>query len=400
MAGFYIPYNLFAGLNVAALSCLIIGSIFFYQYYYSRYYDKKHNNIILGLTGLLIFSVNYFANSGINGSTDIIWPAYLLLIFAISPYKHHLTWLAIYILAFVILHIVEYYYPALVQYPFRAGKGQFTDRVTAFPLPVIAIYFIITFIKRSYDKEKAMVELKNKEITLQKGLLEQSNAEKSKLMSIISHDMRAPLINIQNYLELLNENELDNNQRLVLEKDLLSATNNTMQMLSNLLYWTKSQMERPTVNLQQVNLSLVLKSTLDMEKALAVKKGISLNYDIDDKIIVVADTDMLQLVVRNLVNNAIKFTQKGGNININAQVLAGSCKLTVSDNGKGIAIAEQENIFRITVDPTFGTNNEKGVGLGLMLCKEYIERQGGSIGFESIFGRGSSFFVFIAAKPL
>ncbi|HEX8023576.1 HAMP domain-containing sensor histidine kinase [Mucilaginibacter sp.] len=347
---------------------------------------------------MLLFSVNYFANSGINGSTDLIWPAYLLMLFAISPYRYYLAWLAIYIFAFLILHVVEYHYPALVQYPFTAGKGQFIDRVTAFPLPVIAIYFIISFIKRSYDKEKAMVELRNEEITLQKSLLEQSNAEKNKLMSIISHDMRAPLINIQGYLELLNEHELDNTQRLVLEKDLLAATNNTMQMLSNLLYWTKSQMERPTVNLQEVSLSFVLKSTLEMEKMLAVKKGISLSYDIDDKITVIADTDMLQLVVRNLVNNAIKFTQKGGSIAVSTQTMPDKVKLTVSDNGKGIAEAEQEHIFLVTSDPSFGTNNEKGVGLGLLLCKEFIERQGGSIGFESVFGQGSSFYIFIPSK--
>ncbi|WP_223818060.1 sensor histidine kinase [Mucilaginibacter rubeus] len=377
---------------------MVIACFFFYQYYYSRYHGKKHNNIVFGLTGLLLFSVNYFANSGINGSTDLIWPAYLLMLFAISPYRHYLTWLVIYIAAFVILHMVEYQYPALVQYPFTAGKGQFIDRITAFPLPVIAIYFIISFIKRSYDKERVIVELKNNEILLQKGLLEQSNAEKNKLMSIISHDMRAPLINIQGYLELLNEHELDNTQRVVLEKDLLAATNNTMQMLTNLLYWTKSQMEYPTVNLQEVNLASVLKSTLDLEKMLAIKKGITLTYDINEKIIVIADTDMLQLVVRNLVNNAIKFTPKGGNITISAQALAHKVKLTVSDNGKGIAEAEQQHIFRVTSDPSFGTNNEKGVGLGLLLCKEFIERQGGSIGFGSTFGQGSSFFIFIPAK--
>ncbi len=142
----------------------------------------------------------------------------------------------------------------------------------------------------------------------------------------------------------------------------------------------------------------MLKSTLDLEKMLAVKKGIALNYDINDKITVFADTDMLQLVVRNLVNNAIKFTPKGGDITIQAQGLAGKAKLTVSDNGKGITETEQHNIFRVTSDPSFGTNNEKGVGLGLLLCKEFIERQGGSIGFESVFGQGSSFFIFIPAK--
>ena len=398
LAAIYVPYNLFAGLYVASVSALILGLFFLYQYYYSRFHNKKHSNIAFGLVGLIILSVNYFANSGISGSTDLIWPAYLLLVFAISPYKQHLVWLIAYLLVFLILHFIEHRYPLLVQYPFRAGKGQFIDRVTAFPLPVITIYVVIKFIRRSYDKEKNVVEARNEEILLQKNLLEESNAEKNKLMSIISHDMRTPLINIEGYLELLNENSLDSFQRPLIEKELLTATNNTMQMLSNLLFWTKSQMERPVLNLLEVNLSSVLDSTLDMEKMLAKRKGISLNYQINEQITVIADIDMLQLVVRNLVNNAIKFTSTGGTIVIDAEVLTNECKVTVSDNGKGIKQAEQEKVFSITTEPAFGTNNERGVGLGLTLCKEFIERQGGRIGFESVFGKGSSFYIFIPLR--
>jgi signal transduction histidine kinase len=232
---------------------------------------------------------------------------------------------------------------------------------------------------------------------LQKNQLEKSDAEKNKLMSIISHDMRAPLINIQGYLQLLNEKELDSPQRPAIEHDLLVATNSTMEMLTNLLQWSRSQMEGPTVNLATINLLNIIKSTLDMAKTQADKKGIDLNYTIDPGVTVVADKDMLQLVVRNLISNAIKFTPPGGIININTQLIQHECKIIVSDNGKGIDRSKQEKIFSINTEPGLGTNNEKGVGLGLLLCKEFIERQGGRIGFESVFGKGSSFFVFVPA---
>ncbi|WP_184545196.1 sensor histidine kinase [Mucilaginibacter sp. FT3.2] len=402
LGGFYIPYNLFAGLYVASVSCFLLCTFFFYQYYQSRFNGHRHNNIVFGLTGIIIFSVNYFANSGINGSTDLIWPVYLLLLFAISPYRQHLMWLSVYLLCFFIIHIVEYYYPFLVKHPFTTGKGEFIDRITVFPIPVVTVYVIIKYIRRSYDKEKRIadekaitVEIRNEQILLQKDQLEQSNAEKTKLMSIISHDMRAPLINIQSYLELLNENELSSQERPLLEKELLNATNNTMQMLTNLLYWSKSQMEGPLVNLMPINLLAVLQNTLEMEKMQASKKNIVLNYHINDKITAIADVDMLQLVVRNLISNAIKFTPHGGIINIETQPLLNECKITVSDNGKGIALDKQQKIFSINTEPGFGTNNERGVGLGLLLCKEFIERQGGRIGFESTFGHGSSFFIFI-----
>jgi two-component system sensor histidine kinase/response regulator len=184
-----------------------------------------------------------------------------------------------------------------------------------------------------------------------------------------------------------------------LENELLEATNSTMDMLTNLLQWSRSQMEGSSVNLLKLNLLAAITSTLEMGKTQAEKKDITFNYVIEPGITVVADTDMLQLVVRNLVSNAIKFTPNGGIININAALLQQECKITVSDNGKGIDPQKQENIFSINAKPTFGTNNEKGVGLGLLLCKEFIERQGGRIGFESISGRGSSFFIFIPALP-
>lgn len=385
---FYVPYNLFAGMYMAAFSCVVFVGLFTLQYYNSRFHHKPYNTALFAITGLIIFSVNYFANAGIHGSTDIIWPGYLLLVFAISPYRQHMLWLIIYVACFMVLHVAAYYHPDLIKYPFELGKGQLIDRMTAFPLPVIAVFIVIKYIRQSHDKERVIAEEKA-------GQLEKSNVEKDKLMSIVSHDMRAPLINIQGYLQLLQEQELESSQRALIERELLLATNNTMDMLTNLLQWSKSQMEGPSINLKQVNLLATIQSTLDMGVTQAIKKDIRLSYNINPHLQVTADTDMLQLVVRNLLSNAIKFTPQGGVINVSAQQAASECKIVVADNGKGIQDDQQGKIFSINTQPGLGTNNEKGVGLGLMLCKEFIERQGGRIGFESVFGRGSSFFIFI-----
>lgn len=398
----YAPYNFFAGLYVASASAIAFGIFYFYQYYRSRFLGKKHSNLAFGLTGIVIFGGNYFFTSGIDGSTDLIWPVYLLLILAISPYRQHLKWLVIYLVSFLAIHWVEYQFPHLILHPFNAGKGQFLDRVTAFPIPVLVIYAIITFIRHSYDQEKKSteektlaVEASNEHILLQKEQLEHSNIEKNKLMSIISHDLRTPLINIQNYLELLNEYDLESTERNRLEKALLSSTTHTLEMLSNLLNWSKSQMEGPNIHLSQVNLLQVLSATLEMEKLNASKKEIILNYQIPATLNVIADVDMLQLVVRNLISNAVKFTPKGGEIKMSATAVLDNCKISIIDNGRGIPEDKKEKIFSIKSDPEFGTNNERGVGLGLVLCKEFVERQGGSIGFESKLGEGSEFFIFI-----
>ncbi len=389
----YVPYNLFEGLYIASVSALAISGFFFLQYYNSRFRGQAHSSAIFALAGIVLFSVNYFSNSGINGSTDLIWPAYLLLVLAISPYRQHFVWVTVYIIAFLLVHLAEYYYPFLVKHPFEPGKGEFIDRITAFPMPVIGTAIIIIFLRRSYDRERVA--------SMEKAdLLEQSNAEKNKLLSIISHDMRAPFTHIQGYLQLLSQVEINSMERLELEKELLSATDQTIEMLSNLLYWSRSQMEGVAANLVETNLLTVVNNTLEIEKALAARKEIHLSYHIDEHITVVADANMLQLVTRNIVNNAIKFTPQGGSIDIRTDVAGGECRIIVADNGKGIETDRQAILFSMESGSTFGTNNEKGVGLGLPLCKEFMERQGGYIDFESTPGKGSTFYIFIplAAK--
>ncbi|GGI23884.1 sensor histidine kinase [Pedobacter mendelii] len=402
LSAIYFLYNLYAGLYVGALSALLLGIFFTYQYYYSRFKAKPHSTFFFAIAGILIFGINYFTNSGINGSTDLIWPAYLLVLLAISPYYEHLRWLIIYITCFLCVHLLEFYYPGLVQNPFTAGHGQFIDRITAFPLPVLVIYIIIRFIRKSYDNErqaaveKALaLEESKAQILAQKEQLEQSNSEKNKLMSIISHDLRTPLVNIQTYLGLLNNRKIESKDRLMLESSLLQSTNGAVEMLSNLLHWYKTQMEGLNINLREINLLMALQSTLDMGQLYASKKEILFIHHIPLAINVTADADILQLVVRNIITNAIKFTPQGGKIQVNAELILNECKITINDNGKGIAPEKQEKIFSINAESTYGTNNEKGVGLGLMLCKEFIEKLGGKIEFESNLAQGSSFFVYI-----
>src|SRR5215217_3075972 len=111
LAAFYIPYNFFAGLRIASVSSLIFVVVFAWQFYSSRVKGKQHSSIIFAFTGIIIFSVNYFSNAGINGSTDLIWPAYLLLVFAVAPYKQQALWLAVYVSCFFALHVLEYLHP-------------------------------------------------------------------------------------------------------------------------------------------------------------------------------------------------------------------------------------------------------------------------------------------------
>lgn len=379
VAAIYIPYNLFAGLYIASLSCAILGGAFALEYYRSRFRLLPYRSFLFGLMGLVILSVNYFTNSGLQGSTDLVWPTYLMLLLTICPLSRQLAWVVTYLVAFGLVHVAAYKYPGLVRYPFHPGKGQFIDRITAFPIPVLGLAIMIGFFRRNYDKERATVA--------------QRDIEKTRLLSILSHDLRAPFIQVMQYVELLSEESLSAEERTMMEQSLKKANNQTLSLITNLLYWSRSQLEGATVHITRLSLLAVLDDTLELATALATEKNIRMEQHIDSSIQVMGDADMLQLVVRNLLQNAIKFTRSGGVIRIESTIDHNNCRLTVSDTGTGIDPQQLKTLFFSSTKPTYGTANEKGVGLGLHLCREFIERQGGSISVESKVGEGSVFSI-------
>jgi two-component system, sensor histidine kinase and response regulator len=244
-------------------------------------------------------------------------------------------------------------------------------------------YVALGFIKSNYEIEKASSNEKTIAIEEQNVVLAKVNEEKNKLFSIVSHDLRSPLNTIQSYLELLSFDILEEKERKVAEKELVSLTKNTSDLLFNLLSWSKTQMEGVNAKLKPHNLFNVLAGTINTQHAIASQKDISFSNDIDKEAVTVCDEDMLQLVVRNLLNNAIKFTPSFGKISIHSKLSGNTVQLCISDSGKGIPEEQQKEIFSLKIQSTYGTNKEKGIGLGLVLCKEYIELQNGQIWFDS-----------------
>lgn len=379
----YFPYNLYAGMYTAAFSCMVFAGVFCYEYYRSRFRHLPHRILVFGISGLIILGVNYFANAGIEGSTDLIWPCYLLLVLTICPKRQQLAWLIVYLVVFGLIHVAEHQFPEWVRYPFRVGHGQFQDRITAFPLPVITIAIVIGMFRRNYDRERAMVA--------------QRDAEKTRLLSILSHDLRAPFTQVRQYLELLDDDTLSITDRARMEGILRQSNDQTLDLVTNLLYWSRSQLEGASVKLVELNLLDTLKNTLSIATALAAQKGISLKQNIDPKAEVTGDADMLQLVVRNVLQNAIKFSSNGSEIKIDAAIAHHRCGITISDTGTGIGPEQLATLFTGATMPTYGTANEKGVGLGLQLCHEFMEKQGGGISVESKLGEGSRFTIELPA---
>ncbi|MFD0765211.1 sensor histidine kinase [Mucilaginibacter lutimaris] len=400
-----VPFNYLIGLPYIALLSLVTMVIFSLLYYYSRYKRKVTSTIIIfTVIGNLFFGANYIINSGTRGPTDLLMGLCIFLVLCVVPKNQQKFWIAVNVLIIIGLHLLEYYHPECVPNSYNNRASRFWDLSSAYVVVVIVMYYTITYFRRNYDYERGSasdkanaIAVQNKQIIEQNHELERINSEKNKLISIIAHDLRSPLSNIQNYLELITEYELETAERRMVEGDLLKVTSRTIDMLGKLLIWSKAQMDGVNVKLGYVSLRDALFNTLELEKAIALKKNITLTSELDWDIRIVADSDMLQLVIRNLISNSIKFTQPGGHISFKAKQVGSECWLIIRDNGIGISSEKQADLFSLQAQSTSGTYNEKGVGLGLPLCKEFTELQGGRIWAESVPGEGTAFFVSMPA---
>ncbi|MFH1160466.1 MAG: PAS domain-containing sensor histidine kinase [bacterium] len=224
--------------------------------------------------------------------------------------------------------------------------------------------------------------------------LRESNVSKDKFFSIIAHDLRGPFNAIIGFSELLHT-ELDSfneMERRTMIKNIHEASVSTFKLLENLLEWSRIQTGRTKPNPENIDLSTIVNNSLSFLKHLAEKKKIKLFSGIHFGTIAYCDENMITTVIRNLISNAIKFTNPMGDVRIWATEKEKVIEIVVADNGVGIPPENQQKLFRLDESvKTRGTSGEQGTGLGLILCHEFIELNGGRILVESTPGKGSQF---------
>ncbi|MGO4290728.1 sensor histidine kinase [Chitinophaga sp. RAB17] len=382
-----VPYNYITGLTVTSFIFSILVLAFAGIYYLSRY--RKMVNLCIAISVIMInvaFAINYFYSGGIEGASLLSFTLAFFLTMLISPARQYYWWIGLNLFTVLGLIIYEYYHPHAIQPVYKTREDIFADMTPTYIINVVVIFVGTIYLKNAYTKEKKQGEEKTRS-------LEIMNTEKSKLFSLISHDLRNPLASIQSYLQLMREIEIDPQNKIQIETELLYVVNSTQEMLYNILVWSKTQMDGLNVNLVPVDVAAAILPILKINKMAVAKKKISLDTNIDASIKVMADINMLQLIVRNLVGNAAKFTPAGGSIFITTSRKGDKCLIEVKDSGAGIDASRQVDMFSLKVRSTFGTDNEKGIGLGLFLCKEYTNAQQGQIWFENNKQGGSSFYL-------
>jgi PAS domain S-box-containing protein len=240
------------------------------------------------------------------------------------------------------------------------------------------------------DRKKAEKALKDSE-----GKLRESNSEKDKFFSIIAHDLMTPFTSIMGLSEILVEQaqKKDYNEMKRYANIILNSSQHALDLLINLMQWARSQTGRIEFWPEYLQLEETCRETVTLFETIAAQKSITLKNQIHDKFIVYADKAMLSTVCRNLLSNALKFSHPGGEIIISASPKPEELVISVSDKGVGIPKEGIEKLFILSENySTPGTNKEKGTGLGLILCKDFVEKNGGKIWVESEEGKGSTFY--------
>ncbi|MFP4365859.1 MAG: sensor histidine kinase, partial [Bacteroidales bacterium] len=236
----------------------------------------------------------------------------------------------------------------------------------------------------------------DKEMNKQNDLLQRLNAEKDKLFSVIGHDLRGPLSNIIGLTGILESkfNSMSPEKSLILLKGISQTANTIYQLLENLLEWAGFQRGTMVFRPRNVNLLSLVESVMEFFKQQLNAKQIIVKLKVPEDIFVQVDENMVLSTLRNLISNAIKFTRRHGEITITAgKNDIGRAEVAVADNGIGMDSKIIQNLFYIEGHVgRSGTENEPSSGLGLLLCKEFIEKHDGKIRVESLVGKGSTFY--------
>ncbi len=267
------------------------------------------------------------------------------------------------------------------------------DKSTAFQLGCVD--YMVKPINKTEVLNRIKLQIKVKEqrdeLRRMNEELTTANSTRDKIFSIISHDLRSSIGNIKNVFKYIIDGLIDVNEDKDLFVDAEITSRNTYNLLENLLYWAKSQQGQIVYRPELVNVSRIVSNILEIEKGSIVNKKIQCQDSVDSDLFIWTDKILFTIIIRNLLGNAMKFSNNGGVISINAEEKEDSVTFSIADNGVGI---NKENLQKLNMKIMFttsGTLNEKGTGIGLVLVKDFVEKCNGQISIKSELGKGSEF---------
>jgi len=247
----------------------------------------------------------------------------------------------------------------------------------------------------SLEEQKEEIVTSNEVLTKQKDELNELNAMKDTFFSILAHDLKNPFSSLHSLSGLVIDSygNMDEEEKMASLIKINKSSELIYNLLENLLTWSRSQRGDIDYSPEKINLSNLVEVNINLHQVSAEKKGIRLISGVAGDLLAFGDREMISTVLRNLISNAVKYSHKGGTVEVNIDEKGGFLEVMVSDEGIGIPKENAEKIFRIDIKhKSPGTDGEKGSGLGLILCKDFVEKNRGRIWAESKEGSGAKFY--------
>jgi signal transduction histidine kinase len=254
----------------------------------------------------------------------------------------------------------------------------------------------LVFFYNKIRKANNDLEEKNSQINQQKNELQTLNQVKDRLFSIISHDLRNPLATLKSYLSLADNDTLAPEKKLQFKLQTMNAVINTSEMLDNLLAWANVQIKNTRATIVPISIEDLVWDTVQTLTLQATQKDIRIEQQLNVSK-ALGDYDILSIALRNITTNAIKYSNKGKRIQLNAERRGEDVVLSVHDEGIGMTAQQIDEILNDQTSSTHGTQNEKGSGLGLFLVKELLQKMNASLTIESTPGMGSTINIILSA---
>ena len=356
-------------------------------------YYQKHELALLTYFVLYPFfiCINYI--NGISLGIELSFILYgILSVFFIQDIGYMIFSISFSMVSYFFLSVI------LKKYLFQLEHINFIAYLINQALAIVYIFYGLYLIKtenanynRALHHTNVEIQKQSNQLKEQANELDQLNTLKNKLFSVISHDLKAPMYALRNLFENMHSQDMPADDIKSMVPEIKQDLNYTVSLMENLLGWAKSQMQSYAVKAHAVNVRELIDDVMNLLHRQAEAKNIRIENKAKGPVLAWADADMIHLVLRNLISNAIKFTPCGGRISIGAAELDTFTEVYVQDSGKGIGPKELRKINNEEFYTTNGTAHEQGTGLGLMLCKEFLAKNDGHLRIESEIGKGSTF---------
>lgn len=389
----------------AVLSSLLLTVAYLSLYLVTRSSKKFHiwmPILFLVITYPVLIGL-WFFNAGHEGTIGYIFLIYVLGIVCIFPKAYHFPLVVLNIIVFCLLLLAEYIHPEWIT-PYEDSRSMIIDYGMTFAFISLFMTIILRTLVRGYDieknnvlQEKSLAERNSEIIARQNQELQNINILKDRLFATISHDLRSPINSLKGTLSLLHNQSLSEDELRKLTLNISDRLYHTSSLLENLLSWSNSQLGGTRIKAKKVKMASIVEICIGLYANQAQQKHISILNQVKPNHYSYVDEDMLHSIIRNLLSNSIKFTPNGGEISLRSWMDGDKAFLEIKDSGVGMDQHQLDRLFGAMHSSSEGTASEKGIGLGLLICKDFVEKNNGQIQVQSKPDEGTIFTVSLLA---